>query len=154
MQSGFIWNHWMVAVMQGCNEGGKGATIPRGVKLLREGPKCLNNVTSSLVGLGHQGEGKLFWEGPKFINDVQYIFQGRRKIFQGYLVPLVTGLGTSTFFNTVHLLPKKLRFEHGGAKLASWPRRHLTPFHHACMSLLNIDISASIAARQWHCWKR
>jgi len=33
---------------------------------------------------------------------------------------------TSTFFNTVHLLPKDLRFEHGGAKLASWPGRHLT----------------------------
>jgi len=26
---------------------------------------------------------------------------------------------TSTFFNTVHLLPKDLRFEYGGAKLAS-----------------------------------
>ena len=33
---------------------------------------------------------------------------------------------TSTFFNTVHLLPKDLRFEHGGAKLASFPGRHLT----------------------------
>ena len=28
---------------------------------------------------------------------------------------------TSTFFNTVHSLPKDLRFEHGGAKLASCP---------------------------------
>jgi len=28
---------------------------------------------------------------------------------------------TSTFFNTVHLLLKDLRFEHGGAKLASCP---------------------------------
>jgi len=28
---------------------------------------------------------------------------------------------TSAFFNTVHLLPKDLRFEHGGAKLASAP---------------------------------
>jgi len=28
---------------------------------------------------------------------------------------------TSTFFNTVHLFPKDLRFEHGGAKLASYP---------------------------------
>jgi len=26
-----------------------------------------------------------------------------------------------TFFNTVHLLPKDLRFEHGGDKLASCP---------------------------------
>jgi len=33
---------------------------------------------------------------------------------------------TSTFFNTVHLLPKDLSFEHGGAKLASCPGRHST----------------------------
>ena len=33
---------------------------------------------------------------------------------------------TSNFFNTVHLLPIDLRFEHGGAKLASCPGRHLT----------------------------
>ena len=33
---------------------------------------------------------------------------------------------TTTFFNTVHLLPKDLRFEHGGAKLGSCPGRHLT----------------------------
>jgi len=32
----------------------------------------------------------------------------------------------STFFNTVHLLPKDLRFEHGSTKLASCPGRHLT----------------------------
>jgi len=31
---------------------------------------------------------------------------------------------TSTFFNTVHLLPKNLRFEHQGAELC--PGRHLT----------------------------
>jgi len=34
--------------------------------------------------------------------------------------------GTSTFFNTVHLLPNNLRFEHEGAKLASCPGRNLT----------------------------
>jgi len=28
---------------------------------------------------------------------------------------------TSTFFSTVYLLQKELRFEHGGAKLASFP---------------------------------
>jgi len=28
---------------------------------------------------------------------------------------------TSTFFKTVHLFPKDLRFEHGGAKVASFP---------------------------------
>jgi len=33
---------------------------------------------------------------------------------------------TSTFFNTVNLLRKGLRFEHGGAKLASCSGRHLT----------------------------
>jgi len=33
---------------------------------------------------------------------------------------------TSAFFNTVHLLPKDFRFEHGGTKLASCPRRYLT----------------------------
>jgi len=32
----------------------------------------------------------------------------------------------STFFNTVHLFSKDFRFEHGGAKLASCPGRHLT----------------------------
>ena len=33
---------------------------------------------------------------------------------------------TSTFFNTVNFLPEDLRFEHGGAKRASGPGRHLT----------------------------
>ena len=33
---------------------------------------------------------------------------------------------TSTFFNTVHLLPKDLKFEQGGAKRASCPGRCLT----------------------------
>jgi len=33
---------------------------------------------------------------------------------------------TITVFNTAHMLPKNLRFEHGGAKLASCPGRHLT----------------------------
>jgi len=32
----------------------------------------------------------------------------------------------STFFNTVHLLPKDLRFGHGGAKLVSFPGRRVT----------------------------
>jgi len=31
---------------------------------------------------------------------------------------------TSTSFNTVYWLPKAIRFEHGGAKLASCPGRH------------------------------
>jgi len=33
---------------------------------------------------------------------------------------------TSTFFNRVNFLPKDLRFEHGGAKFAYCPGRHLT----------------------------
>ena len=33
---------------------------------------------------------------------------------------------TSALFNAVHLLPKDLKFEHGGAKLASCPGRCLT----------------------------
>jgi len=33
---------------------------------------------------------------------------------------------TSTFFNTVYFLPKDLRCEHGGAKLASCPGRRLS----------------------------
>jgi len=33
---------------------------------------------------------------------------------------------TSTFFNTIHMLPKELRFEHGSAQLASCPGRHVT----------------------------
>ena len=32
----------------------------------------------------------------------------------------------STVFKTMHLLPKHLSFEHGGAKLVFFPRRHLT----------------------------
>jgi len=33
---------------------------------------------------------------------------------------------TNTFFNTVNLLPKDLRFEHGDAKHDPCPGRHLT----------------------------
>ena len=44
----------------------------------------------------------------------------------------------TNFFKTVglHLLPKDLRFEHGGAKLVSFPRRHQSryaPAHHDCL---------------------
>jgi len=35
---------------------------------------------------------------------------------------------TSTFFNTINVLPKNLRFEHGGAKLASCPGPRLTSY--------------------------
>jgi len=36
---------------------------------------------------------------------------------------------TNTFSNAVNLLPKDLRLEHWGAKLASCPRRHLSSLH-------------------------
>ena len=49
------------------------------------------------------GKGGTIPRAPKFPNDI-----------------------TSIFFNTVHLLPKDLRFEHGGAKLVSCPMHHLT----------------------------
>jgi len=47
---------------------------------------------------------------------------------------------TSTFFNTVHLLPKDVRFEHGDAKLASCSGRPLTslrPWQHGSQSSPN-----------------
>jgi len=43
---------------------------------------------------------------------------------------------TSTFFITAHLLPKKLSFEHEGAKLASCPGRHLTSLHPCVFHLI------------------
>jgi len=42
---------------------------------------------------------------------------------------------TGTFFNTVYLVRKDLRFEHGGAKLASCLGRHLTSLR-PCMHQL------------------
>jgi len=36
---------------------------------------------------------------------------------------------TSTLFNAIYLLPKYLSFEHGIAKLVSWPGGHLTSLH-------------------------
>ena len=41
----------------------------------------------------------------------------------------------STFFKTVHLLPKDLRFEHGGVKFVSCPTRHLTSFRLCTMHI-------------------
>jgi len=38
---------------------------------------------------------------------------------------------TSTFFNTVRLLPKDLSFEHGGAKVASFPGAIKPRYAHA-----------------------
>jgi len=36
----------------------------------------------------------------------------------------------SSFFNTVNLIAKELKFEHGGTKLASCPGRHVTSLRH------------------------
>ena len=44
---------------------------------------------------------------------------------------------TSTFFNTVHLLRKDIRFKQGGTKLASCPRSHLTSLCRWFLSLTN-----------------
>jgi len=49
-----------------------------------------------------------------------------QKVGVGYFTSDSAILITNTFFNTANLLPKDLRFEHGGAKLASCPGRHLT----------------------------
>jgi len=70
--------------------------------------------------------------------------QRRNERGQGGTIPLVPNhCGgpkshnvISTFFNTIHLLPKGLRFEHGGAKPVSCPRRHLTSLH-LCASRLS-----------------
>jgi len=51
-------------------------------------------------------------------------YYGRCQILLG--VPKILNNFTSTFFNTVYFLLKELSFEHGGAKLASCPRCHLT----------------------------
>jgi len=45
----------------------------------------------------------------------------------------------STSLNTVHLLPKDFRFEHGGANLVSCSRRRLTSLH-LCTSRLSSQI--------------
>jgi len=46
---------------------------------------------------------------------------------------------TSTFFNAVNVLPKDLKFEHGGAKLASCPGRHLISLR-PCVSYFNLGL--------------
>ena len=46
---------------------------------------------------------------------------------------------TCTFFNTVHLLLEDLRFENGGAKVASCPGRHLTTLRPCLVWTLSIS---------------
>jgi len=52
----------------------------------------------------------------------------------------------STFFNTIHLLPKDLMFEHGGAKLVSCPGRHLTSVR-LCQQVRATDMSHKDCAK-------
>ena len=54
-----------------------------------------------------------------------------RRITAG--VPKTPNNAKSTFFNTVHLLPKDLRIEYGDAKLVSFPGRHLTSLRPDCI---------------------
>jgi len=49
-------------------------------------------------------------------------YEGRRKFQQYHMC----------FLHAIHLLPKDLRFEHGGAKVASCPGRHLTSLGLGC----------------------
>jgi len=71
----------------------------------------------------------------------------------------------STFFSTINLLLKDLRFEHGGAKLVSFPRRNLNlirtwplacPRSHDCTITLEVSITGGSIYRgcdnpQVHC---
>ena len=60
--------------------------------------------------------------------------------------PKKTNNVTSSFFNRVHLLPKDLKSEQGGAKLASWSGRHLTSFRpwHRGMQTVVINVSNAV----------
>jgi len=49
-------------------------------------------------------------------------FPGAESLRERWKAPTMSPV---PFFNTEHLLPKDLRFEHEGAKLASCPGRHL-----------------------------
>jgi len=59
-------------------------------------------------------------KGAQFPGSNHY---GGDKSLQG--TPKTPNNATNTFFNTVHLLPKDLGFENGGAKLAACLGRHL-----------------------------
>jgi len=70
----------------------------------------------------------------------------RREQFPGWRItmgaPKSPSNVTSILFKTVHLLPTDLRFEHGGAKLASCPGRHLTSLR-PCPSPWNVPAKNS-----------
>jgi len=57
----------------------------------------------------------------------------------------------SSFFKRIHLLPKGLRFEPEGIKLASYPRRHLSS---SCPCLrVNVSGNPVIVAHVHYVWK-
>jgi len=74
-------------------------------------------------------------------------YQGRNEGGKGHNSPDAESLRgpksynnvISTSFNTVHLLPKDLRFEHGGVNLVSYPRRRPTSLG-LCTSRLSSQI--------------
>jgi len=72
-----------------------------------------------------KGQGGANTRGPNHSGGAD-ILRGRRMIAG---TPKNANNVTRTFFNTVHLLPEVLRFENGGAKLASCPGRNLTSLH-------------------------
>ena len=53
---------------------------------------------------------------------------------------------TSTFYNTVHFLPEDLRFEHGDAKRAYCPGRHLTSLH-PCVKRTHLVVTLRFTIR-------
>ena len=64
---------------------------------------------------------------------------------------------TRSFFSTVHLLPKDLRFEHGGAEFASCPGSHLTSLrfcmHGFCVYALRL-LAGFFGRRSGFFWER
>jgi len=77
--------------------------VCRGVTTRRQGAHNSPGARSLWERRITAGDGKCLLREPKSPNNV-----------------------TSAFFNTVNFLPNDLRFEHGGAKLASCPGRRLT----------------------------
>ena len=73
-----------------------------------------------------KGQGGAITRAPNHFGGAE-ILRGRQ-IIAG--TPKNPNKVTRTFFNTVHLLPEDLRFEHRGAKLASCPGRNLTSLCH------------------------
>ena len=69
-----------------------------------------------------RNEGRIIPRDPNHCEGAEWLL-GRR-ITAG--TPKSSHNITIAFFNTVHLLPKDLRFGHGSAKCASCPERHLT----------------------------